>query len=135
MTESSLPLFLGITKVLPIFQLYRLSKGHLLFQKARFYSDADPKTTAWQLLDLERCKNKSLIGICFYSVLDPKLTALLINSLLDLDRCKHKCLVEICVYSDLDPKLVLDQERLTFFQRSIFQTFWWAHSCTDSLFL
>ena len=80
--------------------------------KDRFYSGADPKTTAWQLLDVERCKYKSLIVICFYSVLDPKLTALLIKRLLDLDRCKHRCLVEICFYSDTDPNLLLDQERL-----------------------
>ena len=83
-----------------------------LLTKDRFYSGADPKTTAWQLLDVERCKYKSLIVICFYSVLDPKLTALLIKRLLDLDRCKHRCLVEICFYSDTDPNLLLDQERL-----------------------
>jgi hypothetical protein len=82
-------------------------------KKDGFYSGADPKTTAWQLLDVERCKYKSLIVICFYSVLDPKLTALLIKRLLDLDRCKHKCLVEICFYSDTDPKLLLDKERLS----------------------
>jgi len=83
-----------------------------LARKDRFYSGADPKTTAWQLLDVERCKYKSLIVICFYSVHDPKLIALLRNRLLDLDRCKHKCLVEICFSSDTDPKLLLDQERL-----------------------
>jgi hypothetical protein len=68
-------------------------------------------------LDLDRCKNKCLLEICFYSDADPKLTALLINSintLMDLHRCKNKCLVVICFYSDTGPKLLLDQERLIF---------------------
>jgi hypothetical protein len=38
------------------------------------------------VLDLERCKNKSLLEICFYSVLDPKAVKL---SFLDRRRCKN----------------------------------------------
>ena len=82
--------------------------------KDRFYSDADPKTTAWQLLDVDRCKNKCLLEICIYSDGHPKLTALFTKQLLDLERCKNKCLLEIRFYSDTGPKLLLDQERLIF---------------------
>ena len=84
------------------------------FLKDRFYSDADPKTTAWQLLDVDRCKNKCLLEICIYSDGHPKLTALFTKQLLDLERCKNKCLLEIWLYSDTGPKLLLDQERLIF---------------------
>ena len=73
--------------------------------KDRFYSDADPKTRAWQLLDVDRCKNKCLLEICIYSDGHPKLTALFTKQLLDLERCKHKFLLKICIYSDEDPKL------------------------------
>ena len=83
-------------------------------KKDRFYSDADPKTTAWQLLDVDRCKNKCLLEICIYSDGHPKLTALFTKQLLDLERCKNKCLLEIWLYSDTGPKLLLDQERLIF---------------------
>ena len=85
--------------------------------KDRFYSSADPKTTAWQLLDGERCKYKCLLELCIYSDGHPKLTALFTKQLLDLERCKNKLLLEICFYSDTGPKLLLDQERLIFWSK------------------
>ena len=83
--------------------------GLVWLKKDGFYSGADPKTTAWQLLDVDRCKHKSLVDICIYSGADPILFTKACDeaddSLLDLDRCKNKSLIGICFYSVLDPKL------------------------------